>query len=224
MIKKSGTNIPEQQALDYVLGYTVGNDISHRHWQLEAGGGQWNFGKGFDKLTPWGPGIVRPDVFPLDKDPGLAIGEKKGLRLWTKINGELVQEGWTGEMIFGVAKTISFLSQGTTLSAGDLIFMGTPAGVGMAKDPPRWLRHGDVVEVGLEGVGSCVNEIQFQRDQEDEEYRRQGEEWKKRQKNRPTLLWRNRSEDSSSSDQPQRWNRARLGDPRNTPRPHRTWR
>jgi 2-keto-4-pentenoate hydratase/2-oxohepta-3-ene-1,7-dioic acid hydratase in catechol pathway len=115
VIGKLCSNIPESQALDYVLGYTVGNDISHREWQLQRGGGQWSLGKGFDGWAPIGPGIVSTDLV---KDP-------QKLRITTKVNGRIVQDSTTGDMIFGVAKTIAFLSQGTTLLPGDLIFTGT---------------------------------------------------------------------------------------------------
>jgi 2-keto-4-pentenoate hydratase/2-oxohepta-3-ene-1,7-dioic acid hydratase in catechol pathway len=162
VIGKRCKDVTEHQALDYVGGYTVGNDISHREWQLQRGGGQWNFGKGFDKMTPLGPGIIAKRALTLEQNPGKMIGAGKGLRLWTKVNGELVQEGWTGDMIFGVRKAIAFLSQGTTLFPGDLIFMGTPSGVGMSRKPPRWLKHGDLVEVGMECVGVCTNYIQFE--------------------------------------------------------------
>jgi 2-keto-4-pentenoate hydratase/2-oxohepta-3-ene-1,7-dioic acid hydratase in catechol pathway len=107
--------VPEHQALDYVLGYAVGNDVSHRDWQLKLGGGQWSLGKGFDGWAPFGPGIVSRDLIP---DP-----QRLGIR--TRVNGTTVQDSTTGDMIFGVARTIAFLSQGTTLMPGDVIFTGT---------------------------------------------------------------------------------------------------
>lgn len=107
--------MPESQALDYVLGYAVGNDVSHRDWQLKRGGGQWALGKGFDGWAPFGPGIVSRNVI---KDP-------QALQISTKVNGKVMQNNNTSDMIFGVAKTIAFLSQGTTLLPGDLIFTGT---------------------------------------------------------------------------------------------------
>jgi 2-keto-4-pentenoate hydratase/2-oxohepta-3-ene-1,7-dioic acid hydratase in catechol pathway len=107
--------VPESQALDYVLGYAVGNDVSHRDWQLKRGGGQWALGKGFDGWAPFGPGIVSGNVI---KDP-------QALQISTKVNGKVMQNNNTSDMIFGVAKTIAFLSQGTTLLPGDLIFTGT---------------------------------------------------------------------------------------------------
>ncbi|ORY11264.1 hypothetical protein BCR34DRAFT_624922 [Clohesyomyces aquaticus] len=149
-------DVSPEEALDHVAGYTVGNDVSHREWQLHRGGGQWGFGKGFDTWAPIGPGIVTPEEFG-ENDPGRALGPGKGLRIWTKLNGETVQEGWTGDMIFGVAETISRLSQGTSLRRGNMIFMGTPSGVGMSRNPPLWMKDGDVVEVGVDGIGSCKN-------------------------------------------------------------------
>lgn len=115
VIGKEATDVPESKALDYILGYTVGNDVSHREWQLKRGGGQFCLGKGFDGWAPYGPGIVSPSVI---KDP-------QNLRIFTKVNGEKVQDSSTKDMIFSVANTIAFLSQGMTLLPGDLIFTGT---------------------------------------------------------------------------------------------------
>jgi len=115
VIGKEGTEIPESRALEYVAGYAVGNDVSHRDWQLKRGGGQWALGKGFDGWAPFGPGIVSSKLI---KDP-------QNLHISTKVNGETVQDLTTKDMIFGVAKTIAFLSRGTTLLPGDLIFTGT---------------------------------------------------------------------------------------------------
>jgi 2-keto-4-pentenoate hydratase/2-oxohepta-3-ene-1,7-dioic acid hydratase in catechol pathway len=115
VVGKTCSDVPESKALDYVLGYAVGNDVSHRDWQLKRGGGQWSLGKGFDGWAPFGPGIVSNSVI---KDP-------QTLAISTKVNGKTVQESSTADMIFGVAKTIAFLSQGTTLLPGDLIFTGT---------------------------------------------------------------------------------------------------
>jgi 2-keto-4-pentenoate hydratase/2-oxohepta-3-ene-1,7-dioic acid hydratase in catechol pathway len=168
VIGKTCSDVPESKALDYVLGYAVGDDVSHREWQLQRGGGQWSLGKGFDAWAPWGPGIVSPKLI---KDP-------QNLKISTKLNGKTVQESSTKDMIFGIAKTIAFLSQGTTLLPGDVIFTGTyvipleyllrvmlifdrPQGVGMGRTPQLWLKDGDVVEVTLEGVGSCTNRVEF---------------------------------------------------------------
>ena len=154
MIGKECRDIEEEEegtALDYVLGYAVGNDVSHREWQLKRGGGQWGLGKGFDGWAPFGPGILTRQ----------SIQDPQNLEIGTKLNGEMVQESTTEDMIFGVAKTIAFLSQGTTLLPGDLIFTGTPQGVGSARKPPLWLKEGDMVEVSLEGVGTCINKVEW---------------------------------------------------------------
>ncbi|KAH7376475.1 hypothetical protein B0T11DRAFT_309261 [Plectosphaerella cucumerina] len=151
VVGKQASDVSEEDALDYVLGYAVGNDVSHRDWQIKHGGGQWSLGKGFDGWAPYGPGIVTQQ----------AIKDAQNLRIWTKVNGETKQDSSTRDQIFGVRKTISFLSQGTTLQPGDLIFTGTPEGVGMGRKPPVWLKDGDVVEVGLEGVGSITNKVEF---------------------------------------------------------------
>jgi len=143
--------VSEADALNYVLGYAVGNDVSHRDWQIKRGGGQWSLGKGFDGWAPFGPSIVSSQQI---KDP-------QQLRIWTKVNGTTVQDGNTNDMIFSIAKTIAFLSQGTTLMPGDVIFTGTPSGVGMGRKPQVWLQDGDEVEVGLEGVGTCTNKVSF---------------------------------------------------------------
>jgi 2-keto-4-pentenoate hydratase/2-oxohepta-3-ene-1,7-dioic acid hydratase in catechol pathway len=137
VIGKEASEVSESNALDYVLGYAVGNDISHREWQLKRGGGQWALGKGFDGWAPMGPGIVSTSLI---RDP-------QALNILTKVNGKIVQNSSTKDMIFGVAKTIAFLSKGrcpwsplprnfflkgnaepqtgTTLLPGDLIFTGT---------------------------------------------------------------------------------------------------
>ncbi|RYP90927.1 hypothetical protein DL770_002932 [Monosporascus sp. CRB-9-2] len=151
VIGKQCNDVPESKALAYVLGYAVGNDVSQREWQIQRGGGQWSLGKGFDGWAPYGPGIVSPELI---KDP-------QTLRISTKLNGETVQESNTADMIFNVKQTISFLSRGTTLLPGDLIFTGTPSGVGMGREPKLWMKDGDVVEVALEGVGTCTNKVEF---------------------------------------------------------------
>ncbi|OAA53975.1 fumarylacetoacetate hydrolase family protein [Niveomyces insectorum RCEF 264] len=151
VIGKKCANVPEARALDFVLGYAVGNDISHRDWQLKRGGGQWSLGKGFDGWAPWGPGIVSRDL----------ITNPQSLNITTRVNGDIAQQSDTSDMIFSVRQAVSFLSQGTTLLPGDVIFTGTPQGVGMGRKPPVWLKDGDVVEVELENVGTCTNAVQF---------------------------------------------------------------
>ena len=110
-------DVSAAQALRHVLGYAVGNDVSHRNWQMQRGGGQWSMGKGFDGWAPFGPGIVVPSALP--------GGGPSGLKISTRVNGETRQESDTGDLIFGVAEAIAFLSRGTTLLPGDLIFTGT---------------------------------------------------------------------------------------------------
>lgn len=121
VIGKSGSNIPRSNALKHVLGYSIGNDVSHREWQLKRGGSQWSLGKGFDAWAPWGPAIVVPEALPSGKGAEGA----SGLEIWTKLNGQEVQKSDTSDLIFGVEETVSFLSQGTTLMPGDIIFTGT---------------------------------------------------------------------------------------------------
>jgi 2-keto-4-pentenoate hydratase/2-oxohepta-3-ene-1,7-dioic acid hydratase in catechol pathway len=154
VIGKEARNVTEDKALDYVLGYCVGNDVSQREWQLKRGGGQWNLGKGFDGWAPMGPGIVSSRII---KDP-------QALSISTKVNGKEVQKSSTGDQIFSVAQTIAFLSKGTTLVPGDLIFTGTPEGVGMGRNPQLWLKDGDIVEVSLEGVGTCTNKVEYEKE------------------------------------------------------------
>ena len=142
-------NVSRDEALQAVAGFTCGNDVSARDWQKQWGGGQWCRGKTFDTFAPLGPVLV-----PLEElaDP-LALG------LRTTLNGAIVQEGNTSDMIFDVPTLIAFLSGSTTLLPGTVIFTGTPEGVGMAATPPRWLRPGDVVSVEIEGIGSLTNPV-----------------------------------------------------------------
>ncbi|EGC42514.1 fumarylacetoacetate hydrolase [Histoplasma capsulatum var. duboisii H88] len=149
---KKCRDVSEKEALEYVLGYAVGNDVSHRGWQLKRGGGQWGIGKGFDGWAPFGPGIVTTEV----------LGDARDLGIGTKLNGVVVQKSSTRDLIFGVKSAVSWLSKGCTLGPGDLIFTGTPQGVGMGRNPPLWLKHGDMVEVSLEGVGTCQNRVVFE--------------------------------------------------------------
>lgn len=157
MIGKTGKNIPKENALDYVAGYVVSNDVSARTWQRDpayAGGvPQWCFSKGFDKFAPLGPMIVSPSV----------LGEANNLRLQTFVNGEARQDSNTEDLLFPVKEIISFLSQGTTLEQGTVILTGTPAGVAMGMKPvPKYLQNGDVVEVKIEGLGSVKNRMVFE--------------------------------------------------------------
>ncbi len=137
------------EALDYVLGYSCGNDVSARDWQKDFGGGQFCRGKTFDTFAPLGPVIVTRD----------GVGDPGRLGIRTLLNGEVMQESTTADLIFSAAEIVSFLSGSTTLEPGTVIFTGTPAGVGMARVPPRWLRAGDEVCVEIEGVGRLVNPV-----------------------------------------------------------------
>lgn len=112
---KKCRDVSEKEALEYVLGYAVGNDVSHRGWQLKRGGGQWGIGKGFDGWAPFGPGIVTTEV----------LGDARDLGIGTKLNGMVVQKSSTRDLIFGVKSAVAWLSRGCTLAPGDLIFTGT---------------------------------------------------------------------------------------------------
>lgn len=149
VIGRSCKNVSPENALNYVLGYTIANDVSARDWQKEWGGGQFCRGKTFDTFCPLGPQLVTPDEIP---DPNR-------LQLQTRLNGELMQDGNTGDMAFSVAEIISFLSGGNTLLPGTLILTGTPDGVGAARNPPRFLQPGDRVDVTIEGIGSLQNPV-----------------------------------------------------------------
>ena len=142
-------NVSREEALEAVLGFTCGNDVSARDWQKQWGGGQWCRGKTFDTFAPLGPVLVPPHEL---EDP-------LQLPLRTTLNGEIVQEGETGDMIFDVPSLIAFLSGSTTLLPGTVIFSGTPEGVGMAARPPRWLGPGDVVSVAIGGIGTLTNPV-----------------------------------------------------------------
>ena len=150
VIGKAGKNVPRERALDYVLGYTVANDVSARDWQMKKGGSQWMRGKSFDTFCPLGPCLVTPDDLP---NPN-ALGIK------TVLNGQIVQDWNTDDMIFDVPALIAFLSASTTLLPGTVILTGTPQGVGMARKPPLWLKAGDVVSVEIAGIGTLTNPVE----------------------------------------------------------------
>ncbi len=152
VIGRTARDVPEEKALEHVLGYTAANDISARKWQKHAGGGQWVRGKGFDGFCPLGPQLVTADE----------ITDPQTLEIHTRLNGETMQQGNTADMIFSVAQLISYLSQDTTLLPGTLILTGTPAGVGVARTPPHFLADGDDVSVNIEGIGQLHNSITSQ--------------------------------------------------------------
>jgi 2-keto-4-pentenoate hydratase/2-oxohepta-3-ene-1,7-dioic acid hydratase in catechol pathway len=149
VIGKPCKNVSRDEALQYVLGYTCGNDVSARDWQRNGGGGQWCRGKTFDTFAPLGPAIVTTDE----------LGDAGDLRITTTIGGEVLQDSRTSDMIFSVAKLVEFLSASVTLAPGTVILSGTPQGVGFARNPPRWLRPGDEVNVEIEGIGKLTNPV-----------------------------------------------------------------
>ena len=134
--------VPESRALDHVAGYCVVNDISERHFQMGPGG-QWDRGKGCDTFGPVGPWLVTTDE----------ISDPQALDLWLDVNGEKRQRGNTRTMIFPVAQLVSFVSHFMTLLPGDIITTGTPPGVALGMKPPQWLKAGDVVTLGIQGLG-----------------------------------------------------------------------
>lgn len=143
-------NVSREEALRYVLGYTCGNDVSARDWQKDWGGSQWCRGKTFDTFAPLGPCLVTTDEIP----------EPNNLKIKTTLNGEVVQDWVTNDMIFSVAELIEFLSGSTTLLPGTIIFTGTPHGVGTARNPPLWLKAGDTVTVEIEKIGRLINPVE----------------------------------------------------------------
>jgi 2-keto-4-pentenoate hydratase/2-oxohepta-3-ene-1,7-dioic acid hydratase in catechol pathway len=149
VIGRACKNVSQQNALDYVLGYTCCNDVSARDWQIKRGGGQWCRGKSFDTFSPLGPVLVTRDEIP---DPN-------ALKIRTVLNGQVMQDWNTNDMIFNVATLIEFLSGSTTLLPGTVILTGTPHGVGMAQKPPRWLKAGDHVTIEIEKIGALQNSV-----------------------------------------------------------------
>jgi 2-keto-4-pentenoate hydratase/2-oxohepta-3-ene-1,7-dioic acid hydratase in catechol pathway len=143
VIGKTAKYVSEADALDYVAGYCVTNDVSERAFQTERSG-QWTKGKSCDTFGPMGPWLVTKDEVP---DP-------QNLGMWLKVNGQTMQDGSSKTMVYGVAFLVSYLSQFMSLHPGDVISTGTPPGVGMGLKPPRYLKPGDVVELGIEGLGS----------------------------------------------------------------------
>jgi len=149
VIGRPARNVSQEDALKHVFGYCCGNDVSARSWQKNGGGGQWVRGKGFDTFCPLGPCLVTADEIP---DP-------QNLAIKTTLNGQVMQDSSTADMIFSVKALIAFLSQDTTLLPGTVILTGTPQGVGFARKPPVWLKAGDEVVVEVEGIGKLVNSV-----------------------------------------------------------------
>ncbi len=147
IIGTTALDVPVHSALDYVAGYTCINDVSARRVQREEG--QWSRAKSFDTFGPIGPVVV----------PAAEIADPQTLAIRARVNGELMQNANTKDMIFPVAELISRLSQGMTLEPGDIIATGTPSGVGAFRPQPIFLEHGDVVEVEIEGIGTLRNPV-----------------------------------------------------------------
>ena len=142
VVGKTASRVRKEEALEHVAGYAVLNDVTER--VVQKSGGQWFRGKGFDTFCPLGPFLATADEVP-------DIGN---LRLWQKLNGETLQEGRAADMLFGIPFLIEFISRGMTLLPGDIIATGTPPGIGSAHEPPRLMKPGDVVEVGIDGIGA----------------------------------------------------------------------
>jgi len=149
VIGKSAKNVSAQTALQYVLGYTIANDLSARRWQAHAGSGQWVRGKSFDTFCPLGPILVTPDEIPDPQD----------LQLKCILNGNTMQNAETSDMIFPVTELIRYLSTDMTLLPGTVILTGTPSGVGYTRDPAVYLKPGDILESVIDGIGILHNTI-----------------------------------------------------------------
>ena len=142
MIGAKASYVSEDKAMEHVAGYVIHNDISEREYQLERSG-QWVKGKSCDTFAPMGPFMVTTDE----------IDDPHNLRLWLKLNGETMQDSNTSDLIFGIPKLVSYISTYMTLLPGDVISTGTPFGVGLGLDPQKYLKDGDVMELGIDGLG-----------------------------------------------------------------------
>jgi 2-keto-4-pentenoate hydratase/2-oxohepta-3-ene-1,7-dioic acid hydratase in catechol pathway len=149
VIGRECKNASRAAALDYVLGYTCANDVSARDWQAQWGGSQWCRGKTFDTFCPLGPCLVTADEIPNPNDLGIR----------TVLNGQVMQDWTTSDMIFDVPRLVEFLSGSTTLPAGTVILTGTPPGVGFARKPPVFLQPGDEVSVEIDQIGRLTNPV-----------------------------------------------------------------
>lgn len=152
VIGKKASYVEEADAMNYVAGYCLHNDLSEREFQLERGG-QWVKGKSCDTFAPLGPFLATKDE----------ITDVDNLRLWLTLNGKMVQDGTTANLIFKVPFLVSYLSQFMTLLPGDVISTGTPAGVGLGFDPPIYLKDGDVVELGIDSLGTSKQHVKAYR-------------------------------------------------------------
>ncbi len=148
VISKKASYIEESEAPDHIAGYCLHNDVSEREFQIERSG-TWDKGKGCDHFAPLGPFLATPEELP----------DVNQLRLWLKVNGRTMQDGTTANLIFKIPFLISYISQFMTLLPGDLISTGTPAGVGLGMNPPVYLSPGDIVELGIDGLGISRQEL-----------------------------------------------------------------
>ena len=148
VISKKASYVSEETAMDYVSGYCLHNDVSEREFQIERGG-TWDKGKGCDTFAPMGPYLVTPDE----------IKDVNNLRLWLNVNGQKMQDGSTSTLIFKIPFIVSYVSQFMTLLPGDVISTGTPAGVGLGMNPQVYLKPGDVVELGIDGLGEAKQNV-----------------------------------------------------------------
>jgi 2-keto-4-pentenoate hydratase/2-oxohepta-3-ene-1,7-dioic acid hydratase in catechol pathway len=155
VIARDCKNVSRERALEHVLGYTVANDVSARDWQRDKnlGGGQFSRGKSFDGFCPLGPCIVTADQIP----------NPNALRLITTLNGQIMQDSSTADMIFDVPALIQSLSSTLTIRAGAVILTGTPHGVGMGRKPPVWMKAGDTIAIEIEGIGRLENPVSPER-------------------------------------------------------------
>jgi 2-keto-4-pentenoate hydratase/2-oxohepta-3-ene-1,7-dioic acid hydratase in catechol pathway len=152
VIGKRIKNVTAEEAWDAILGYTCGNDVSARDWQFEKQKGQWSRGKSFDTFCPLGPWLVTTDEIP---DPG-------NLKIRTLVNGKVLQDSSTADMIFDIPTIVSNLSQSMTLYPGTVILTGTPEGVGFTQQPPVFLKKGDTVTVSIDGIGELTNPVEME--------------------------------------------------------------
>ena len=157
VIGKKCKNVSQDNALDYVFGYTVANDVSARVWQLDKklSGGQWIRGKSFDTFSPVGPCVLLQE-----RGANSKLFDGNNLNLWCDLNEKKLQNSNTNDLIFNVEKLVSFVSQGTTLFPGTIILTGTPQGVGFTRNPKIYLKQGDVVKCGVENIGELVNTVE----------------------------------------------------------------
>lgn len=155
VIGKDCKDVSREDAMKYVLGFACANDVSARWWQKKGSGGQFCRGKGFDTFCPLGPRVVSVEQLSANRH------DVNDLRVVCRVNGQVMQDASTAEMMFPVDVLIEELSKGTTLLAGTVILTGTPSGVGMAREPQVWLQDGDVVEVEIEGIGVLCNRVRF---------------------------------------------------------------